>query len=222
VLWAWRRRRSKEGGLGNCIQSTRAFWGAIAAVLLAGAVLIPGAPAEAKSYKRPIAVMKPNGNVVIIKGRPAKTFIKDALELDCVTCDDTNQAASLAEKIISKKHPPQRFLITSRGLMKDHGWTMADWFYPSKGKHGAYLVSPLGIADGSGAWDLWEKATKRMERIVRKARPVSAGATSSMFHTPSSSLVEQGGELFILVAVVTSGLIVVGLKRRLLGTRSDS
>lgn len=189
-------------------------------VVLALALLQPQVPALAKQLpKGPVAVMTPRGKVFVLKGSEARAFVRDANSLQCnESCDSPDAAARVAEGPVSGA-TSERYLVAFNGWGGGarFNWTAAAWFYPSTEEESAYLVWPIGIGDGRGAWSEWQEATPRMERIIRRAMPQ---ATAPLPFTGASS---PATALIAGISFAGLGLLLVRIssKRRPVRSRSQ-
>ena len=131
-------------------------------------------PAASKELPNgPVAVMKPDGQVFIVRGSQAQRFVREANSMQCdESCDSPEAAALVAEGPVSGA-TAERYLVAFEGWGGgiEFNWTAAAWFYPSTKEEPAYLVWPMAIGDERGAWAEWQEATPRMERIVLGGGP---------------------------------------------------
>lgn len=175
-------------------------------------------PAASKGLQSgPVAVMKPDGQVFILRGSRAKTFVREANSLQSDESSDSPEAAALVAGGPVSGATAEHYLVAFQGWGGgvDFNWTAAAWFYPSTKEEPAYLVWPMAIGDERGAWADWQEATPRMERIVLGGGPIDAvlpftGSSSPLWLLAGTAL-----------ALAGAGTILMRLSRYQLRARSN-
>jgi hypothetical protein len=187
--------------------------------VVASVFTVAAAPTSADWLDGPINIMRPDGTVFQIEPPSVGAWWRDYRRARCASCVGTNQealaeAARLLYKVEralgTRTRAATRYLVLPDVLELE--WPNAWVFYPSTERTPAYVVKHGGISGAAGRplqWDVWYRATDRMEEMILDGSARSSSSEGPRGESRTNRSVDLWG--WTLAAIVSLSVITLVL-----------